>query len=285
MTIAKIGVMGAGIMGGGIAQIAAQAGFLVVLNDIEKAFLDKAVSRMEAFLNKGIEKEKYTEKQKTETLARIKKSTDLHDFKDVDMVIEAIIEDLEMKKEAFSQLDNICKPEACLATNTSSMSITLLASITKRPGKVVGMHFFNPPPLMRLVEIIRGYYTSDETIGVVSSVAGKMGKVAVEVKKDSPGFIVNRIMLAQFMEAIRLLEEGVASMEDIDLAVKQGLNYPMGPFELQDFGGLDTGYFISEYFYNEFRDMRWNPPQSLKALFRAGRFGKKTGAGWYNYNK
>lgn len=283
MEIEKIGVLGSGTMGGGIAQIAAQAGFQVVLYDLEMAFVEKAIGRIEAFLDKSIEKGKVTSEIKEEVLGCITKSTDLNDLDDVDLAIEAIIEDLELKKKVFGQLEEICKAEAYFASNTSSMSVTALAAATKRPQKFVGMHFFNPPPLMRLVEIIRGYYTSDETVGMASTVAAKMGKAAVVVKKDSPGFIVNRIMMAQFMEAIRLLEEGVATPEDIDMAVKLGLNYPMGPFELQDFGGLDIGYYVAESFYEEFKDMRWNPPQALKALIRAGRLGRKTGAGWYDY--
>ena len=283
MEITKISVLGSGTMGGGIAQIAAQAGFQVVLHDLEIAFVENATGRIAAFLDKSIEKGKITREKKEEVLGRITKSTDLDDLKDVDLAIEAIIEDLELKKKVFGQLEEICKAEAYFASNTSSMSITALAAATKRPARFVGMHFFNPPPLMRLVEIIRGYYTSDETVGMASAVAAKMGKAAVVVKKDSPGFIVNRIMMAQFMEAIRLVEEGVATLEDIDLAVKLGLNYPMGPFELQDFVGLDIGYNVTASFYEEFKDMRWNPPQSLKALIRAGRLGRKTGAGWYNY--
>lgn len=285
MEVKKVGVMGAGAMGGGIAQVAAQAGFQVVLNDIELSFVEKAVKRMEAFFDKSIEKGKLTEEQKTEILGRVKKSANTYDFADVDLVVEVIIEDLEVKKKAFSQLDEICKPEAYFATNTSSMPITLLASATKRPEKVAGMHFFNPPPIMKLVEIIRGYYTDDTTVKVIAAVAETMGKVTVEVKKDFPGFIVNRVMMAQYLEAIKLLEEGVASPEDIDTAVKLGLNHPMGPFELHDFTGTDIGYFVAEYLNDEFKDIRWNPPQTLKALIRAGRLGRKAGAGWYDYNK
>ncbi len=285
MEIRKIGVMGAGSMGGGIAQVAAQAGFQVVLNDIEVSFVDRSFSRMEAFFDKSIEKGKLTEEQKEEILGRIQKSTDVSDFTDTDLVVEVIIEELELKKKAFSQLEAICRPETYFVTNTSSMPITLLANATERPEKVAGMHFFNPPPIMKLVEIIRGYYTSDETVKVISTVAEKMGKVSVEVKKDYPGFIVNRVMMAQYLEAIKLVEEGVASPEDIDTAVKLGLNHPMGPFELHDFTGTDIGYFVAEYLNEEFKDIRWNPPQTLKALIRAGRLGRKSGAGWYNYNK
>ncbi len=283
MAISKIGILGAGAMGGGIAQVAAQSGYEVVLSDVEMSIVDRAHSRMAAFMDKSIEKGRLTAEQKEESLSRINRTTGISDFKDVDLVIEAIIEDIELKKKAFSELEQVCKPEALLASNTSSMSITVLAGATKRPEMFAGMHFFNPPALMKLVEIIRGYYTSDETIGALDAVAKKMGKITVEVKKDSPGFIVNRILIAQFTEAIRLLEEGVATPEDIDTAIKTGLNYPMGPFELQDFTGVDIAYFVMNYFYDEFKDPRWTPPQSIKALIRAGRLGKKSGAGWYEH--
>lgn len=285
MEVAKVGVMGAGAMGSGIAQLAAQAGYQVILNDLEMPFVEKGIGRMDDFLGKSVKKGKITEEQKQQILGRISKSTDISDFSDVDLAIEVIVEDLELKKKAFAQLDSICKPEAYLASNTSSMPVTVLGNATKRPERVVGMHFFNPAPIMKLVEVIRGYYTSDETVKVATQVAQKMGKTPVEVKKDSPGFIVNRLMMAQYIEAIRLLEEGVATIEDIDKAVKLGLNHPMGAFELQDFGGLDIGYFVAEYFYEEFKDMRWNPPQALKALIRSGRLGRKTGAGWYDYEQ
>lgn len=283
MAISKIGILGAGAMGGGIAQVAAQSGFEVVLCDVEMSFVDRALAKMTAFLDKSIEKGRLTEEQKAESLSRITRTTSISDFNAADLVIEAIIEDLEQKKKAFSELEQVCKPGALLTSNTSSMSITVLAGATKRPELFAGMHFFNPPALMKLVEIIRGYYTSDETIAELDAVAKKMGKVTVEVKKDSPGFIVNRILIAQFAEAIRLLEEGVASPEDIDTAIKTGLNYPMGPFELQDFTGVDIAYFVMNYFYDEFKETRWNPPQAIKALIRAGRLGKKTGAGWYDH--
>lgn len=283
--IRKIAVLGAGAMGGGIAQVAAQAGFDVILSDLGRAYVDRAIERMDKFLARSVEKGEMTAGQKDAILGRIVPATGVDMFGDVDLVIEAVIEDLAVKKEVFAQLDRVCKPEAYLATNTSSMSITVIAAATKRPDRVAGMHFFNPPPLMKLVEIIRGYNTSDETVRVISEVAARMGKTGVEVRKDSPGFIVNRIFMAQLLEAIRLLEEGVAGIEDIDTAVKLGLNYPMGPFEIQDYAGVDIGYYVANYFCEEFKDMRWNPPLALKTLIRAGRLGRKTGAGWYEYAK
>ncbi|MCL6611412.1 MAG: 3-hydroxyacyl-CoA dehydrogenase family protein [Peptococcaceae bacterium] len=285
MEIRTIGILGAGAMGGGIAQVAAQAGFQVKLCDVDMKFVDRALGRIGGFLAKSVEKGKLSEAEKSEILGRIVPCSRMEDFSDAELVIEAIIEDLEAKKEAFQRLDRVCGPEAILATNTSSMSITVIGASTARPGKVAGTHFFNPPPLMRLVEIIRGYATTDDTVRVLCDVAVKMGKTPIEVKKDSPGFVVNRILIAQFLEAIRLVEEGVATPRDVDTAVKLGLNYPMGPFELQDFTGVDIGYYVANYFYEEFKDMRWNPPQALKSLIRAGRLGKKTGAGWYDYGK
>lgn len=285
MEVKKIGVLGAGAMGSGIAQVAAAAGFEVVLKDVDLALVEKARDRIRAFLKKSEEKGKLVPGEGERIVARIAPTERLEDLAGADLVIEAIIEDLEEKQKAFSALSRLTRPGVILASNTSSMSITLLARSTDRPELVAGMHFFNPPPLMRLVEVIRGYYTSDACVAQIVKVAEAMGKSCVEVKKDSPGFVVNRILIAQFAEAIRLVEEGVATPEDIDRAVKLGLNYPMGPFELQDFTGVDVCYYVMEYFLREFQESRWNPPQSLKALMRAGRLGKKSGSGWYDYEK
>lgn len=285
MSIQTIGVVGAGSMGAGIANLAAINGFHVILRDIEERFLDGALARMDKFMSKSVERGKMTEDQKQEALSKIKTTTNLNDMKDADVVIEAVIEDMELKKEVFSQLDEITRQDVILATNTSSMSITEIASVTKRPDRVAGMHFFNPAQLMKLVEVVRGFETSDETVETLKALSEHLKKEAVEVKKDSPGFIVNRIMIPQFIEAIRLLEEGVATAEDIDKAVKFGLNYPMGPFELQDFAGVDIGYYVMEYFRKEFNDSRFAPPLLMKQMMRAGRHGKKTGAGFYDYNK
>lgn len=285
MSIQKVGVLGAGSMGGGIAHLAAVKGLQVVLCDVEQRFLDGAVKRITSFLDKNVEKQKMTIEEKEAVLSRITTTTNMEDFASVPLVIEAIFEDLNVKKTAFEKLDKICGPETVLASNTSSMSITTLANATSRPDRVVGMHFFNPPLVMKLVEVIRGYYTSDETVSIVSDASKAMGKTPVDVKKDTPGFIVNRIMMPQFLEAIRIAEEGIASIEDIDTAVKLGLNYPMGPFELMDFTGVEISLHVSDYFVDEYKDMKWNAPQLLKNLVRAGRLGKKTNAGWYDYNK
>ncbi|WP_073029925.1 3-hydroxyacyl-CoA dehydrogenase family protein [Desulfosporosinus lacus] len=283
MRIKKIGVLGAGSMGGGIAHLAAIKGFEVILCDVEQKFGEGAVKRIAGFMDKSIEKQKMTFEEKDAVLKRITITTKIEDFASVDMVIEAIFEDMEVKKSAFEKLDKICGPETIFGSNTSSMSITALASATSRPDKVVGLHFFNPPLIMRLVEVIRGYYTSDETVKLASEASLGLGKTPVVVKKDTPGFIVNRIMMPQFLEAIRIVEEGIATPEDIDTAVKLGLNYPMGPFELMDFTGVEISVHVADYLFNESKDIKWNPPQTIKAIVRAGRLGKKTGAGWFDY--
>jgi len=282
MEIKKLGVVGAGTMGNGIAQVAAQTGCHVVMTDIEMRFVEGGMKKIEAFLGKSVEKGKLDAKEKDAILGRIKGTVDMADLKDVDLVVEAVLEDLDLKKSVFKEVDEMCRPEVILATNTSSMSITEIAASTKRPDKVCGMHFFNPVPLMRLVEIIRGYATSDETIRVTTDLAQRMGKTTVEVKKDSPGFIVNRIMMPHFIEAIKIVEEGIASIEDVDTAVKNGLNYPMGPFELMDLTGIDIAYHVTEYLYNELnKENKWVSPNLLKSMIRSGNLGRKTGKGWY----
>lgn len=284
MEIKKIGVLGAGLMGRGIAQVAAQSGHMVVMRDIEDRFVEAGLNAIESFLKVSVEKGKMKEEEKKEILGRIKGTTKWEDLKDVDFVIEAVTENMDLKKEVFRTLDEITRKEVILATNTSSLSITEIATVTKRQDKVVGMHFFNPVPLMKLVEIIRGYYTSDETVKITTELAKKFGKETVEVKKDIPGFIVNRLLIPHFLEAISLYENGIGTKEDIDKAVRLGLNYPMGPFELMDLLGLDTTYAIVEYFFNNLnKELKWSIPYSMRALVQAGRFGRKTKAGWYDY--
>lgn len=286
MEIKKIGVIGAGTMGHGIALTAAQIGCQVVLRDIEDKFVQNGLKGIDRFLSKSVEKGKLNADQKTEIMNRVTGTTEMSALADVDFVIEAVIEDLDLKRKVFSELDEICRPEVILATNTSSMSLTEIAAATKRPDKVCGMHFFNPVPIMKLVEVIRGYYTSDEAVKITTDLAQKMGKTTVEVKKDSPGFIVNRIMIPHMIEAIKIVEEGIATPEDVDKAVKNGLNYPMGPFELMDLTGIDICYFVTEYFYKELnKEGKWVSPNLLKTMIRAKRLGRKTGGGWYDYNK
>jgi 3-hydroxybutyryl-CoA dehydrogenase len=284
MDVKIVGVLGAGTMGNGIAQVAAQAGYQVVMRDIEDRFVDNGLKAIEKFLLKSVEKGKMTEEQKKGVTGRIKGTTRMEDLKNADLVIEAVFEDLAVKKDLFKQLDELTRKDAILTSNTSSMSITEIAVATKRPEKVAGMHFFNPAPLMRLVEVIRGFHTSDETVRTVMEITRKMGKEPVEVKKDTPGFIVNRLMIPHFIEAIRMLEEGVATAEDIDKAIKLGLNYPMGPFELMDLTGIDIAHHVTEYFYKELnKESKWSIPPLMKTMLRAGRLGRKTGGGWYKY--
>jgi len=286
MEIKKVGVIGAGAMGNGIAQVAAQIGCEVVMRDIEDRFVERGMNSIDRFLSKSVEKGKLDAKEKDAILGRITVTTDISLVKDMDFVIEVVIEDLELKKSVFRELDELCRPEVVLASNTSSMSITEIAAVTQRPDKVCGMHFFNPVPLMKLVEVIRGYATSNETVRITTDLAKKMGKTTVEVKKDSPGFIVNRIMIPHMIEAIKIVEEGIASIEDVDTAVKNGLNYPMGPFELMDLTGIDICYFVSEYFYKELnKESKWVSPNLLKTMIRAGKLGRKTAGGWYDYGK
>jgi 3-hydroxybutyryl-CoA dehydrogenase len=225
-----------------------------------------------------------TADQKNAVMGHIKGTTKLEDMKACDFIVEAVLEVMDLKKEVFKALDEMCGPEVILSTNTSSMSITEIATATKRPDKVAGMHFFNPVPLMRLVEVVRGHFTSDATVATCMDVVKKLGKEGVEVKKDVPAFIVNRLMIPHFIEAMVLLEEGVASKEDIDKAAKLGLNYPMGPFELMDLTGLDINLMVNEYLRKELKaETKWQSSHTLKNLVKAGRLGRKTGAGWYEY--
>ena len=284
--IKTIGVVGAGTMGNGIAQLSAQMGAKVIMRDINDEFVQRGLKSINKFLSKGVERGKVTEEQKAAVLGNIQGTTEMKDLAGADFIIEAVIEDLNLKKSVFSELDEICGPDTILATNTSSMSITLIAAATKRPQNVVGMHFFNPVPLMRLVEVIRGYSTSDATVAATAALAQKMGKETVEVKVDSPGFLVNRLMIPHMIEAVKLLEEGVATKEDIDKAIKLGLNYPMGPFELMDFTGIDICKFVADYFYQELnKELKWASPTTLKNQVRSGNLGRKSGRGWYDYKK
>jgi 3-hydroxybutyryl-CoA dehydrogenase len=286
MGIKTIGVVGAGTMGNGIAQVAAMAGYDVIMSDIEDKFVQNGLKNVEKFLAKSVEKGKMSADDKNGVMGRIKGTTNIEDMKDADLVVEVILEVMDLKKKVFKQLDEITKKEAILATNTSSMSVTEIATATSRPDKVVGMHFFNPVPLMKLVEVIRGLRTSDETITTTLELARKFGKEPVEVKVDVPGFLANRLMIAVAIEAIKLYEQGIASKEDVDKAAKLGLNYPMGPFELMDLTGVDINYHVMDYFYKELpKELKWNPPLTIKNMVKAGLLGRKTGAGWYDYSK
>jgi 3-hydroxybutyryl-CoA dehydrogenase len=286
MEIKTIGVLGAGVMGNGIAQVAAQAGYNVVMRDIEERFVEGGIKNIDKFLAKTVEKGKMTADDKAKIMGRIKGSTKMEDMKDADYVVEVVVEVMDVKKKVFAELDEITKPGVILSSNTSSMSLTEMATAVKRPDKVVGLHFFNPVPLMRLVEVIRGMRTSDETIAVSMDLARKLGKEPVEVKTDIPGFLVNRLMVPHFVEAIQLYEKGVASKEDIDKAAKLGLNYPMGPFELMDLTGLDIGLAVAQYFHDNLpKELKWDPPLIWENMVKSGLLGRKTGRGWYDYSK
>lgn len=280
MEIRTIGVCGAGAMGTGIAHVAAQAGYRVILRDLEMERVQKAVATIDGLMQRAIVKGRLTEEERQATLGLITPVTELSAFAEADLVIEAIFEDLALKKELFAALDRICRPNVVLATNTSSMSITEIAAATQRPSQVVGMHFFNPAQVMRLVEVIHGYQSSPESIQIAMSVAQQMGKTAIEVRKDSPGFIVNRILLPMMAEAIKVVEEGIATPEEVDKAITLGLNHPMGPFTLLDFTGVDVCHNVLEYFHREFGQPQYAPPQLIKQMVRAGRLGRKVGKGF-----
>ena len=284
MEIKTIGVLGVGSMGTGITQASAQAGYNVIAVDLENKIIDGALKTMDKFMTKSVEKGKLAAEDKAAALSRIKGSTNIGDLKDADFVVEAVFEIMDLKKQVFKQLDEITKKDVIISTNTSSMSITDLAKATTRADKVVGMHFFNPVPLMRLVEVVRGHYTSAETVATGMGVARKLGKDPIEVKTDVPGFVVNRLMVPHLIEAICLLQDGIATKEDIDKAAKLGLNYPMGPFELIDLTGVDILLDVVNYFFeNHNKELKWVAPRLLKDTVKAGRMGMKTGAGWYDY--
>lgn len=280
----KIFVLGAGTMGSGIVQAFAQSGYEVVMRDIEESFVQRGFGIISKNLEKSVQKGKITEEEKKDIVSRITTTTDMSLAKDADLVVEAAVENMSIKKKIFAELDGLCKPEAILATNTSSLSITDVASATKRPDKVIGMHFFNPVPVMKLVEVIRGIATSEETKNIVVEVSKKLGKDPVEVE-EAPGFVVNRILIPMINEAVGILADNVASAEDIDLAMKLGANHPMGPLALADLIGIDVCLAIMEVLYTEFGDSKYRPHPLLRKMSRAGYLGKKSGKGFFDYNK
>ena len=282
MNIKKIGVIGAGQMGHGIALVAAQAGFDVILQDIKDEYVKKGINRIEKFLDKSIEKGKITENEKKNILSRISGTTDLKKLKDVDLIIEAIFENISVKKDLFRELDKICKKETVFASNTSTIPITDLASVTKRDDQFIGMHFMNPVPLMQLVEVIRGLKTSDKTAMLIKDIAGKMGKKPVEVN-DGPGFVSNRVLIPMINEAIFCLMDGTGTAEAIDDVMKLGMNHPMGPLALADLIGLDVVLDIMNVLYEGFNDSKYRPCPLLKKMVQAGYLGRKTSKGFYEY--
>jgi len=278
----KVFVVGCGTMGSGIVQCFAQSGFEVTMYDIKDEYVDRGYNLIKKSLTKLVEKGKMDEEKKNSILSKITKSVNLEDAKDVDVVVEAVFENMDVKKELFGKLDLICKEETILATNTSSLSITEIAAATKRPDRVIGMHFFNPAPIMKLIEIIRGIATSDETFEKIKDISIKLGKEPVEVK-EAAGFVVNRILIPMINEAVGILAEGVATAEDIDKAMKLGANHPMGPLELADFIGNDVNLAIMETLYKETGDTKYRPHPLLRKMVRAGYLGRKTGRGFYTY--
>lgn len=282
MDIKTIGVVGAGTMGNGIAQVAAEAGFNVIMRDIEDRFVQRGLAMISKNLGRAVAKGKITQADADAVLARISGTVDLSDLKEADVVIEAVVENMALKKELYAQLDSICKPEAVLASNTSGLSITEMASVTKRPEKVVGMHFFNPVPVMKLVEIIKGAATDNQTYELAMDLARKLGKEPISVN-EAPLFVVNRILIPMINEAAFVLMEGVASAEDIDRGMMLGANHPIGPLALADLVGLDIILAVMDTIYHETQDSKYRTCPLIRKLVRAGHLGRKTGRGFFTY--
>jgi len=283
MEIRKVGVVGCGLMGSGIAQVAAMAGFPTVVREVSEELLKKGVSSIEKSLAKFVEKGQLSAEQRSQTLGRLVPTTKLNDFADCDLVIEAVTENLELKRKTFTELDQIAKPEAIFASNTSSLSITEMMTATRRAPRFLGLHFFNPVPLMKLVEVVQTVVTDPAVVKIGLDYARKAGKTPI-LTKDRAGFIVNRLLVPYLLDSIRALEEGFGSIEDIDNAMKLGCNHPMGPLTLNDFVGIDTTYYIAEILFDEYREKRFAPPPLMKRMVMAGMYGRKSGKGFYDYS-
>ena len=281
--IKKVGVIGCGQMGSGITQVCAQAGYLVTVSEVNNEFLDKGLSSIDKLLNKSVQRERITQQEKDDIIGRIKGTTSMSELNDCDIVLEAAIEDMKLKKDIFNEIDRICPQHTILATNTSCLSVTEIAAATQRPDKILGLHFFNPVPVMKLLELIKTAATSEDTVKTSKEFGESLDK-SVVIVQDSPGFIVNRLMTPQILNAINLLESGIATKEDIDTGMTQGLNYPMGPLALADLIGLDTLLYIANGIYEELKDSQYIAPPLLKNLVSAGHLGRKTGKGFYTYS-
>ena len=282
MNIRTVGVLGCGLMGSGIAQVAAAAGYRTYVRDVVDSFLSTGMGRIEKSLGVGVEKGKLTSEQKDATLRNLTATTDLGDLKGCDVIVEAIIENVDQKAAVYQELDAIVSEHAIFCSNTSSLCITELASRTKRPDRFAGLHFFNPVPIMKLVEVVRGLSTSDATYQAVFAFAQSLGKQPITAP-DKPGFIVNRLLVPYLLDVIRAYENGLGTIEDIDNGMKLGCGYPMGPFTLLDFVGLDTTYYIANIMFDEYREPVYAPPPLLKRMVLAGRLGRKSGRGFYTY--
>ena len=282
MAIKTVGVLGCGLMGSGIAQVCAASGYRTIVLEVEQSLLDKGLGRTKKFLNDGVEKGKVTAAARDTTLANLSGTTAFEDLKDCDLIIEVIIENLEEKAKAFAALEAVVGAHTIFCSNTSSLCITELAAKTKRPDRFAGLHFFNPVPLMKLVEVIRGLTTSDDTSQAVFAFAQSLGKEPITAP-DKPGFIVNRLLVPYLLDAIRAHEHGLGTVEDIDKGMKLGTGYPMGPFTLLDYVGLDTTYYIAHIMFEEYREPAYAPPPLLKRMVLAGRLGRKSGQGFYKY--
>ena len=282
MEIKKVGVLGCGLMGAGIAQISAQSNYPVVVSEINEELLNKGLKIIDKTLAKSVEKGKLAEQDKAAIQSRLKGTTNVEDFVDCDLIVEAVVENMDLKKKIFADLDRICPSHAVLATNTSCLSVTEIAMATKRPDQVIGTHFFNPVPVMKLLEVVTTIVSSEETLKTVKAFGESLGKTVI-VAKDTPAFIVNRVLTPLMLEAIRVLEAGLATREDIDNGMVLGCNHPMGPLTLADFVGLDTMYYITEAMYAESKDPKFAAPLLLKRMVTAGQLGRKTGKGFYDY--